>query len=78
MQIMQNTCAEYSAHSEWLQCVSTEEYKRRHDKVYLNIHWVLCKKYGAKVCERWYKHKVEFVIENDIVRMLWDVCIQKD
>ena len=35
----------------------------------------LCKKYRVKVCGRWYKHKVECVIENDIVKVLWDVCI---
>ena len=31
-----------------------------------------------KLCERWYEHKVESVIENDIVKILWDVCIQVD
>ena len=44
--------------------------KRRHDKVCLNIDWALSKKYGVKVCERWYEHKVESVIENDIVKIL--------
>ena len=42
----------------------------------MNIHWALCKKYGENVCERWYEHKVECVIESDIVKILWDVCIQ--
>ena len=58
--------------------LAQKEYKRRHGKVCLNIHWVLCKKFGVKVCERWYEHKVESVIENDIVKILWDVCIQVD
>ena len=58
--------------------LAQKEYKRRHDKVCLNIHWALCKTYGVKVCERWYEHKVESVIENDIVKILWDVCIQVD
>ena len=58
--------------------LAQKEYKRRHDKVCLNIHWALCKKYGVKVCERWYEHNVESVIENDIVKILWDVCIQVD
>ena len=58
--------------------LAQKEYKRRHDKVCLNIHWALCKKYGVKVCERWYEHKVESAIENDIVKILWDVCIQVD
>ena len=58
--------------------LAQKEYKRRHDKVCLNIHWVLCKKYGVKVCEMWYEHKVESVIENYIVKILGDVCIQVD
>ena len=58
--------------------LAQKEYKRRHDKVCLNIHWALCKKYGVKVCESWYKHKVESIIENDIVKILWDICIQVD
>ena len=44
----------------------------------MNIHCILCKKYGVKVCERWYEHKVESVIENDFVKILWDVCIHVD
>ena len=38
--------------------LAQKEYKRRHDKVCSNIHWVLLKKYGAKVCERWNKHRL--------------------
>ena len=41
--------------------LAQKEYKPRHDKVCLNIHWALSKKYGVRVCERWYEHKVEFV-----------------
>ena len=58
--------------------LAQKEYKRRHDKYCLNIHWALCKKYEVKVCKRWYEHKVESVIENDIVKILWDVYIQVD
>ena len=58
--------------------LAQKEYKRRHDKVCLNIHWALCNKNGVKACERWYEHKVECVIENDIAKILWDVCIQVD
>ena len=73
---MWNTCGKCSAHSEWLQYVSTERVQEK--TRCLNIHWALCKKYGGKVYERWYEHKVESVIENDIVKFLWDVCIQVD
>ena len=58
--------------------LAQREYKRRHDKVCLNIHRVLCKKYGVKVSEKWYEHKVESIIENGIVKILWDVFIQVD
>ena len=34
--------------------------------------------YGVKVCERWFEDEVEFFIENDIVKILWDVSIQVD
>ena len=44
----------------------------------MDIHWALCKKYGVKACKRSYEHKVEFAIENDIVKILWDICIQVD
>ena len=36
--------------------LAQKECKRRHDKVCLNINWALCKKYGVKVCERWYEY----------------------
>ena len=58
--------------------VAQKDYKRRDDKVCLNIHWVLCKTCVVKVGERWYELKVESVIENDIVKVLRDVCIQVD
>ena len=58
--------------------LAQKEYERRHNKLCLNIHWSLSKKYGVKVYERWYEHKVESVIENHIVKILLDVCIQVD
>ena len=53
--------------------LAQKEYKRRRNKICLNIHRVLSEKYGVKVCEKWYEHKVESVIENDIVKFLWGV-----
>ena len=55
--------------------LAQKEYKRRRNKICLNIHRVLSEKYGVKVCEKWYEHKVESVIENDIVKILSGVCI---
>ena len=46
--------------------LAQKDYKRRNDKLCLNIHWAMCKKYGVKVTEKWYEHKVESVIENEV------------
>ena len=54
------------------------EYKARHDKVATVIHWRLCKKYGIDVHRDWYKHEIQPVIENDKVKILWDMCVQTD
>ena len=45
--------------------LAQRDYKRRHDKVCLNLHWNLCKKYGINVAEKWYQHKPEAVLQND-------------
>ena len=58
--------------------LAQKDYKRRHDKVCLNLHWSLCKKYGIEVEEKWYKHKPEAVIQNEDVKILWDFMIQCD
>ena len=55
--------------------LAQKDYKKRNGKVCLKIRWVLCKKSGVKVCERWCEHKVESIIVNDIVKIVWDVCI---
>jgi hypothetical protein len=54
------------------------EYKARHDKVALIIHWHLCKKFGIQVEKEWYKHMAETVYENDQCKILWDFSIQTD
>ena len=58
--------------------LAQKEYKRRHDKVCLNLHWNLCKKYGIVVNDKWYQHQVEGVMENDKAKILWDFMIQCD
>ena len=44
----------------------------------MNIDSALFKKYREEVCQKCYEHKVKSAIENGIVKMLWDVCIQVD
>ena len=41
------------------------EYKKRHDSVGRKIHWEVCRKIGFDVNEKWYKHELVKVVEND-------------
>ncbi|XP_063595812.1 uncharacterized protein LOC134772704 [Penaeus indicus] len=58
--------------------MAQKEYKRRHDNVARIVHWHLCKKYNLERTEKWYEHAPEGVVENDEVKLLWDVNIQCD
>ena len=58
--------------------LAQKDYKRRHDKVCLNLHWTLRRKCGLEVSKKWYKHKVDSVVENERVKILWDFNIQTD
>ena len=60
------------------QTLAQKEYKWRHDKVCLNLHWALCKKYGLEVNEKWYQHHPEGIVENDDAKIYWDFMIQCD
>ena len=51
-------------------------YKRRHGNVASIVHWKLCGKYSLKGREKWYEHAPEGVVENEEVKILWDVMIQ--
>ena len=54
------------------------EYLYRHDKIATYIHWLLCKKYGIRTEEQWFKHRPETVKENNEVTILWDMSIHTD
>ena len=58
--------------------LAQKEYKRRHDKVCMNLHWRLCQKYGIQVSEKWYQHHPDTVVENSEVKILWDFMVQCD
>ena len=55
-----------------------KQYKGRHDNVARIVHWKLCGKYNLKRSEKWYEHAPEDVVENEEVKILWDVMIQCD
>ena len=58
--------------------LAQKEYKRRHDNVARIVRWKLCGKYNLKRSEKWYEHAPEGVVENEEVKILWDVMIQCD
>lgn len=59
--------------------LAQKEYKRRHDKVCQNLHWLLCKKYEYDVTDRWYEHTPEKVLdEAGKPKILWDFDFQTD
>ena len=53
-------------------------YKLRHDKVASNVHWHLCGKYGLERSTNWWEHAPEAVLENSVVKILWDFNIYTD
>ena len=58
--------------------LAQKEYKRRHDKVALALHWDMCKKKGFACADKWYEHVPEGVLENNDFKILWDFTIQTD
>ena len=45
--------------------LAQKEYKRQHDWFGTKIHWEICIKYGTEVKEKWYKQKLDVVMENN-------------
>ena len=58
--------------------LTQKEYKRRHDIVTSIIHWKLCELHQLEGKVKWYSHVPEGVVENDEVKLLWDMAIQLD
>ena len=55
--------------------LAQNEYRKRHDKVALGVHWVMCRKYGIDYTEKWYDHQPLSIVENGEVRVTWDMTI---
>ena len=53
--------------------LAQREYKRRHDTVAKLVHWKLCENYNLKRKEKWYEHCPETVVEDDYVKLIWDI-----
>jgi hypothetical protein len=58
--------------------IAQTDYKERHNKVASMLHWNLCKKYNIPAADKWWEHKVEKVLQQDDVKILWDFKIQTD
>ena len=42
------------------------------------IYWERCSKYGFEPSKQWYEHRAEGVIENQDIKILWDINISTD
>ena len=55
-----------------------KEYKTWHDWVGKVIYLELCKKLKYDHMNKWYMHKPESILENEICKIFWDFEIQTD
>ena len=58
--------------------LAQREYMRRYDNVAKKIQWDLCKKNELEHTEKWYEHAPEGAVENEEVKLLWDINVQCD
>ena len=58
--------------------LAQKEYKKRHDNVAKKIHWDICKENGLEHSERLYEDAPEGSVENEEIKVLWDINIQCD
>ena len=75
-------CCERGQSVQYIMCeckiLAQHEYKRRHDTVAKLVHWKLCKKHNLERKEKWYEHFPEEIVEDDDVKLIWDINIQCD
>ena len=58
--------------------LAQKEYKKRHDNVGKKVHWDICKKNELEHTEKSYEHAPEGAVENEEIKVLWDINIQCD
>ena len=58
--------------------IAQTKYKTQHYRVATTIPWAICKKYGLPHMEKWYDHRAEPVMENEHVKLLWNLNVQRD
>ena len=58
--------------------LAQREYRKLHDKVALQVHWEICRKYGIECTDKWYDHQPLAVTESREVRITWDMTVYTD
>ena len=60
--------------------LAKSRYKIRHDTMGKHIHWLLLKKYGIPVANKWYEHVPQVVTEraDGKIKVYWDKPIKTD
>ena len=58
--------------------LAQREYRRRHDRMDLRVYWELCRKYGIKSADVWYKEVSDEVrmSEDGKVEIWWDRSVE--
>ena len=52
--------------------LSQKEYKQKHDNIAIIVHLELRPKLGLVGQVKWHKHKPPIIVENDMVKILWN------
>ena len=58
--------------------MTQKEYKRWYENFAKDVHQDISKKNGLKHTEKWYEHAPERAVENEEIKVLWDINIQCD
>ena len=58
--------------------LAQKECKRRHGNIAKKVHWDICKKNRLEHSEKSYEHAPEGAVENEEIKVLWDINIQCD
>ena len=58
--------------------LAQRQYKRRHDTVVKLVRCKLCEKHNLERKKKWNEHCPEEVVEDDDVKLIWDINIKCD
>ena len=58
--------------------LAQREYRKHQDKLALQVHWELCRKYGLERTDKKYDHHPLPVVLNGELRITWDMTIPTD